>query len=72
MAKVKVFVTDGQTDGLMRFNVPTLSRKRGTITDSGHIHIVCFFIIRSVLQTSLVAFQPVATRQSTNATTIST
>ena len=34
MAKVKVFVTDGQTDrqteGRMRFNVPTLSRKRGT------------------------------------------
>ena len=31
MAKVKVFVTDGQTDrqteGRMRFNVPTLSRK---------------------------------------------
>ena len=35
MAKVKVFVTDGQTDrqteGRMRFNVPTLSRKRGTM-----------------------------------------
>ena len=34
MAKVKVFVTDGQTDkqteGRMRFNVPMLSRKRGT------------------------------------------
>ena len=38
MAKVKVFVTDGQTDGWtegktdgrMRFNVPALSRKRGT------------------------------------------
>ena len=38
MAKVKVFVTDGQRDGRtdrgtdrrMRFNVPTLSRKRGT------------------------------------------
>ena len=33
MAKVKVFVTDGwtegQTDGRMRFNVPMLSRKRG-------------------------------------------
>ena len=37
MAEVKVFVTDGQTgrtdgqtDGRMRFNVPTLLRKRGT------------------------------------------
>ena len=34
MAKVKVFVTDRQrdrrTDGRMRFNVPTLSRKGGT------------------------------------------
>ena len=34
MAKVKVFVTDGQTDrqrdGWMRINVPMLSRKRGT------------------------------------------
>ena len=30
MAKVKVFVTDGQMDGRMRFNVYTLSRKRGT------------------------------------------
>ena len=38
MANVKVFVTDrrtdgwtdGQTDGRMRFNVPALSRKRGT------------------------------------------
>ena len=33
MSQVKVFVTDrrrdGQTDGQMRFNVPTLSRKRG-------------------------------------------
>ena len=39
MAKVKVFVTDGQTegrtDGRMRFNVPTLSRKRGTTTTLG-------------------------------------
>ena len=38
MAKVKVFVTDGQTDrqrdGRMRFNVPTLSRKRGTTSVS--------------------------------------
>ena len=37
MAKVKVFVTDGQTDrqrdGRMRFNVPTLSRKRGTTSE---------------------------------------
>ena len=36
MAKVKVFVTDGQTDrqrdGRMRFNVPTLSQKRRTKT----------------------------------------
>ena len=40
MAKVKVFVTDGRTDrrtdrgteGRMRFNVPTLSRKRETIS----------------------------------------
>ena len=32
MAKVKVFVTDRRTDRRMRFNVPTLSRKRGTIT----------------------------------------
>ena len=35
MAKVKVFVTDrgtdGRTDRRMRFNVPALSRKRGTI-----------------------------------------
>ena len=37
MSQVKVFVTDRQrdgqteTDGRMRFNVPTLSRKRGTI-----------------------------------------
>ena len=35
MSQVKVFVTDrrtdGQRDGRMRFNVPTLSRKRGTI-----------------------------------------
>ena len=35
MAKVKVFVTEGLTDrltdGRMRFNVATLSRKRGTI-----------------------------------------
>ena len=38
MGKVKVFVTDGKTDGRtegqtdrqMRFNVPSLSRKRGT------------------------------------------
>ena len=43
MAKVKVFVTDGQTDGRtdrgtdgrMRFNVPTLSRKRGTKKEWG-------------------------------------
>ena len=30
MAKVKVFLTDRQTDRRMRFNVPALSRKRGT------------------------------------------
>ena len=30
MGKAKVCVTDRRTDGRMRFNVPTLSRKRGT------------------------------------------
>ena len=54
MAKVKVFVTDGQTDrgrdgrtdGRMRFNVPTLSRKRGTKT-LNQVEILCSSIRES-------------------------
>ena len=42
MAKVKVFVTDGQTDGRMRFNVPTLSRKQGTIIPMKWDHKITF------------------------------
>ena len=49
MAKVKVFVTDGQTDrrtdGRMRFNVPTLSRKRGTIKYKGYLPIAASFLL---------------------------
>ena len=44
MSQVKVFVTDGQTDGRtdrgtdgrMRFNVPTLSQKAGDNKVAGH------------------------------------
>ena len=45
MSKVKVFVTDGRTDGRtdgqMRFNVPMLSRKRGTKTENDYSIALC-------------------------------
>ena len=41
VSQVKVFVTDRRTDrgtdGWMRFNVPTLSRKRGTINNANNL-----------------------------------
>ena len=44
MAKVKVLVldrqTDGRTDRRMRFNVPTLSRKRGTIRCNAKYYVI--------------------------------
>ena len=49
MAQVKVFLTDGQTDrrtdgqtdGQTGFNVPALSRKRGTINKTQYSQCLC-------------------------------
>ena len=47
MAKVKVFVTDRRTDRQLRFNVPTLSRKRGTIRSIECEFYVAFTLFQS-------------------------